>query len=73
MNIFQRKGVSSANDFRNLGFPGAKDLGNMFQVKRDFETQYCLNRDLNLACDLNPELLTFESWLQQYGSQIPLS
>lgn len=49
MNIFQRKGVSSANDFRNLGFPGAEDLGNMFQVKRDFETQYCSNRDLNLA------------------------
>ena len=62
-----------ANVKRVYGFPGAEDLGNMFQVKRDFEMQYCSNRDLSLARAFHPGLLTFELRLQQYGSRIPLS
>ena len=27
--------------YRGLGFPGAEDLGNMFQFKRDFEAVFC--------------------------------
>jgi uncharacterized protein YbjT (DUF2867 family) len=27
--------------YRGFGFPGAEDLGNMFQYKRDFEAEYC--------------------------------
>ena len=27
--------------YRGFGFPGAEDLGNMFQFKRDFEAEYC--------------------------------
>jgi len=32
--------------YRSFGFPGADDLGNMFQFKRDFEEYYCRARDL---------------------------
>jgi hypothetical protein len=31
----------SPGTYRHFGFPGADDLGNMFQFKRDFETYYC--------------------------------
>jgi hypothetical protein len=56
----------------SLGFDGAEDLGNMFQVKRDFEEWYCGNRDLELARRLNPELLTCDAWLARYADRIPL-
>jgi hypothetical protein len=28
------------DQYRGLGFPGAEDLGNMFQFKRDFESYF---------------------------------
>jgi uncharacterized protein YbjT (DUF2867 family) len=59
--------------YRSFGFPGADDLGNMFQVKRDFEEAYCAARDVDLARSLNPELLSFDDWLQRNGAAIPLS
>ena len=40
--------------YRRFGFPGADDLGNMFQYKRDFEGEFCGARDLALSRDLNP-------------------
>jgi uncharacterized protein YbjT (DUF2867 family) len=49
--------------YRTFGFPGADDLGNMFQFKRDFETEYCAARDLAFSRELNPELQTFSQWL----------
>jgi uncharacterized protein YbjT (DUF2867 family) len=58
--------------YRSFGFPGAEDLGNMFQVKRDFEKEYCANRDLELSRSLNPELLTFRKWAEKYKERIPL-
>jgi uncharacterized protein YbjT (DUF2867 family) len=58
--------------YRSFGFPGADDMGNMFQVKQEFETQYCGNRPLELARSLNPEMLTFESWLEKHKSEIPV-
>ena len=45
--------------FRSFGFPGAEDLGNMYQFDRDFEKELTGTRDLNKIRDLNPELLTF--------------
>jgi uncharacterized protein YbjT (DUF2867 family) len=57
--------------YRGLGFPGADDLGNMFQFKRDFEKDFCGARDLALSRSLNPSLLTFEDWLRQNASRIP--
>ena len=58
--------------FRGFGFPGAEDLGNMFQFKRDFNDVFCGARDPNVARALNPELLTFEVWLAQNKIAIPL-
>ena len=40
--------------YRSFGFPGAEDMGNMFQFKRDFEKEYCQSRDLALSRTLNP-------------------
>jgi uncharacterized protein YbjT (DUF2867 family) len=58
--------------YRSFGFPGADDLGNMFQFKRDFNEYYCGARDLAFTRRLNPELQTFESWLTRNRQLIPL-
>ncbi|HUU15084.1 MAG TPA: NmrA/HSCARG family protein [Terriglobia bacterium] len=58
--------------YRSFGFPGAEDLGNMFQFKRDFEQYYCGARSPEFARSLNPELQNFETWLAQNKSRIPL-
>jgi uncharacterized protein YbjT (DUF2867 family) len=49
--------------YRGLGFPGADDLGNMFQFKHDFEDYYCGARPIEATRALNPRLHTFKSWL----------
>lgn len=58
--------------YRGFGFPGAEDLGNMFQFNRDFEPVFCGARKLDLSRSLNPALQTFEQWLSQNKSRIPL-
>ena len=58
--------------YRSFGFPGAEDLGNMLQFKRDFNEIYCGARNLDVARALNPSLQTFEKWLAQNKSLIPL-
>lgn len=58
--------------YRQFGFPGADELGNMFQVYRDFEPQVLGLRDPGLARSLNPELQTFDQWLEKHKSRIPL-
>ncbi|MGO8817346.1 MAG: NmrA/HSCARG family protein [Terriglobia bacterium] len=58
--------------YRSFGFPGAEDLGNMFQFKRDFEEYYCGARDLTVARSLNPSLQTFDQWLAHNKSRIPI-
>jgi hypothetical protein len=62
-----------ADVFRSFGFPGADDLGNMFQFKRDFEEAFCGARDLAFARSLNPALMTFESWLAANGAKIAVA
>lgn len=59
--------------YRGLGFPGAEDLGNMFQFKCDFESNFCGNRDVNFSHSLNPHLQSFEQWLEQNKKQISIS
>jgi uncharacterized protein YbjT (DUF2867 family) len=58
--------------YREFGFPGADDLGNMFQFKRDFNAMFCGARDLDFSRELNPSLQTFDEWLAQNKSRIPL-
>lgn len=58
--------------YRSFGFPGAEDLGNMFQFKQEFEEYYCGARNLNIARSLNPELQTFAAWLAKNKDRVPL-
>jgi len=58
--------------YRGFGFPGADDLGNMFQFKRDFNADFCAARSIDGARSLNPRLQSFEQWLEGNASRIPL-
>jgi uncharacterized protein YbjT (DUF2867 family) len=58
--------------YRGFGFPGAEDLGNMFQFKRDFNDDFCRARDVSTARKLNPQLMDFSAWLARYKEKIPL-
>jgi uncharacterized protein YbjT (DUF2867 family) len=58
--------------YRSFGFPGADDLGNMFQFKRDFEQVFCGARNSDVARALNPSLQNFDRWLVQNKNRIPL-
>jgi len=58
--------------YRSFDFPGADDLGNMFQFKRDFNDYFCGARDPAFARSLNPELQTFEEWAKRNKDRIPL-
>ena len=58
--------------YRNFGFPGADDLGNMFQFKRDFQDAFCGPRNPSVARALNPSLQNFETWLTRNKQLIPL-
>jgi len=59
--------------FAGFGFPGAEDMANMFQFKRDFESDYCAERDVDRSRELNPELQSFSEWLDRNKDRIPLS
>ena len=56
--------------YRSFGFPGAEDLGNMFQFKQEFEAAFCGARDLDESRSLNPELQTFDAWLARNKDRI---
>ena len=58
--------------YRAFGFPGADDLGNMFQFKRDFERDFTAARSLDVSRRLNPSLLDFDGWLARNKTAIPL-
>ena len=51
----------SPDVYRSFGFPGADDLGNMFQFKRDFDDEYCGARSVEFSRSLNPGLQTFDA------------
>jgi uncharacterized protein YbjT (DUF2867 family) len=56
--------------YRGFGFPGAEDLGNMFQFKRDFEASFRGARDIEATRLLNPKLRTFAQWLEENKSRL---
>jgi len=58
--------------YRSFGFPGADDLGNMFQFKRDFNEYFRGARSLEFSRSLNPELQTFDEWLAVHKGEIPI-
>ena len=59
--------------FRAFGFPGADELGNMWQFKRDFERAYCARRDLARARALHPRIANFATWLGANKTRIPVA
>ena len=59
--------------FRAFGFPGADELGNMWQFKRDYEVAYRGRRDLKRARALHPGMLDFSSWLKANKTRIPVA
>jgi uncharacterized protein YbjT (DUF2867 family) len=58
--------------YRGFGFPGAEDLGNMFQFYRDFDEVCNTTRNVQMSRELNPELKSFDMWLAANASRIPL-
>ncbi len=58
--------------YRSFGFPGADDLGNMFQFNRDFAEVFCNARSVEVSRALNPSLQTFRKWLAENKARIPL-
>ena len=59
-----------ADTYRGFGFPGADEMGNMFQFYRDFEKQVLGARSADVARQLNPQLQTFDQWLAKNKSRI---
>ena len=58
--------------YRSFGFPGANEIGNMFQFNRDFDAEFVGPRDLERARSLNPELQDLDAWLAGNAHRIPL-
>jgi uncharacterized protein YbjT (DUF2867 family) len=57
--------------YRGLGFPGAEDLGNMFEFQQIRGKEFLQDRDPKLSRELNPELQSFDAWLAANGDRIP--
>jgi uncharacterized protein YbjT (DUF2867 family) len=58
--------------YRKLGFPGADDLGNMFQFNHDCAEDFCRLRNLEFSRSVNPALQSFDAWLAVNKSRIPI-
>ncbi len=58
--------------YRTFGFPGADDLGNMFQFNHDFADEFQGARSVEFSRRLNPAMQTFSQWLAQNAHSIPL-
>ncbi len=58
--------------FRGFGFPGADDLGNMFQFYQEFENVCVSTRNVKYSRELNPELQSFDMWLAENAKRLPL-
>jgi len=57
--------------YRGFGFPGADDLDNVLQFKRDYKECFCGARSPNFTGTLNPSLSNFNTWLTQNKNAIP--
>ncbi|HEY8551283.1 MAG TPA: NmrA/HSCARG family protein [Vicinamibacterales bacterium] len=60
------------DEYRALGFPGAEDMGNMFEHHAILGEEFRRNRSPEVARTLNPALQSFEAWLGENASRIPL-
>lgn len=60
------------DDYRALGFPGADDMGNMFEHHSLVGEEFYALRSPEVARTLNPALDSFDSWLTANAKRIPL-
>jgi hypothetical protein len=58
--------------YRGFGFPGADDLGNMFQFYRDFDEVCNSTRNVSFSRELNPELQSFDTWVSENAKRMPI-
>jgi uncharacterized protein YbjT (DUF2867 family) len=58
--------------YRAFDFPGADDLGNMFQFYHDFNDHFRSTRSVAGTRALNPELQGFREWLSRNVDQLPI-
>ncbi|HSR40026.1 MAG TPA: NmrA/HSCARG family protein [Phnomibacter sp.] len=63
----------SADVYRGFGFPGAVELGNMFQIYDEFAAPLNTLRSVETSRQLNPALQNFEQWLSKNAAKVPLS
>lgn len=59
--------------YRGLGFPGAEDLGNMFQFQAIRGDEFLKTRDPALSRELNPDVQSFDAWLVQNKSRLTVA
>ncbi|HEY3349417.1 MAG TPA: NmrA/HSCARG family protein [Thermoanaerobaculia bacterium] len=62
----------SPDVYRGFGFPGADDMGNMYQFNRDFSDEFCAARSVEFSRKLHPGLQSYEQWLSRNAKRIPL-
>jgi uncharacterized protein YbjT (DUF2867 family) len=65
--------AQTPDEYRSSGSPGADEMGNMFQFKRDFAARFCALRDLARARLLHPQMTTFAQWLDRNAARVPLT
>lgn len=56
--------------YRTFNFPGAIELGNMFQFCTEYEQVFLAARDLEASRSLNPSMQNFSAWLKQNKNRI---
>jgi uncharacterized protein YbjT (DUF2867 family) len=56
--------------YRSWGFPGADEMGNMFQADRDFAKEMLANRSIDETRKLNPSLQTFDQFVAQNKTKV---
>jgi uncharacterized protein YbjT (DUF2867 family) len=61
----------TADQYRAFGFPGAVELGNMFQFYDECEKEVGGMRDVARSRELNPQLENFDRWLAANAGKIP--
>ena len=63
----------SFDAYRSLGFPGADDLGNMFQYYYEFNREVNGVRNVESTRALYPGLSSFARWLERHGKRVPIA
>ena len=61
------------DDYRALGFPGADDMGNMYEHHAILGEEFRRHRPPEVARALNRALQSFDVWLNANASSIPLA